>query len=42
MIDQTHGGWIPPQEPSASWRSTTQRSAARNARLRNGPSGLFS
>ena len=28
-IDQTQGGWIPPQEPSASWRSRTQRSASR-------------
>ena len=35
-IDQTHGGWIPPQEPSASWRSFTQRSAAASARRRTG------
>jgi hypothetical protein len=45
--DQTHGGWIPPHEPSASWRSRTQRSATPIARRRNGvearapaPSGL--
>ena len=35
-IDQTHGGWIPPQEPSASCRSFTQRSAAASARRRSG------
>ena len=35
-IDQTHGGWIPPHEPSASWRSFTQRSAAAIARRRAG------
>ena len=27
MIDQTHGGWIPPHEPSASCRSRIHRSA---------------
>ena len=27
ISDQTHGGWIPPQEPSSSWRSMSQRSA---------------
>ena len=32
MIDQTHGGWIPPQEPSASCRARIQRSARRSAR----------
>ena len=44
-IDQTHGGWIPPQEPSASWRSLTQRSAAAIARRLSGvgrPGGLDS
>jgi len=37
MIDQTQGGWIPPQEPSASWRSRTHRSAVANATRRIGP-----
>src|SRR5262249_44799922 len=27
MIDQTHGGWIPPHEPSASWRARIHCSA---------------
>jgi hypothetical protein len=27
ISDQTHGGWKPPHEPSASCRSRTQRSA---------------
>ena len=35
IIDQTHGGWIPPHEPSRSWRSTIQRSAVRSARRRS-------
>jgi len=34
ISDHTHGGWIPPQEPSASCRSRTQRSATLIARLR--------
>ena len=29
--DHTHGGWIPPHDPSASCRSRTQRSATRIA-----------
>ena len=37
MIDQTQGGWIPPHDPSASWRSRTQRSAVANATRRIGP-----
>ena len=36
MIEYTHGGWMPPQQPSASWRAMIQsvqrRSAARLAR----------
>ena len=36
-IDQTHGGWIPPHEPSASCRSRTHRSAAAIARRRRAP-----
>jgi hypothetical protein len=36
MIDQTHGGWIPPHEPSASCRSRIQRSAISMARRRTG------
>ena len=36
MIDQTHGGWIPPQEPSASCRSRIQFSAIATARRRSG------
>ena len=33
------GGWIPPHEPSASWRRTIQLSARARARRRNGPIG---
>ena len=42
-IDQTHGGWIPPHEPSASWRSFTHASAAASARRRRlvGRGGRF-
>jgi len=35
MMPQTHGGWMPPHEPSASWRSLIQRSATRSARARS-------
>ncbi len=35
-IDQTHGGWMPPQLPSASWRSRTHCSAVAIARRRSG------
>ena len=34
ISDHTHGGWIPPHEPSASCRSRTQRSATAIAYLR--------
>ena len=34
MIPHTHGGWIPPQEPSASCRSRIHRSATATARRR--------
>ena len=33
-IDQTHGGWIPPHEPSASWCARTHASAVSSARRR--------
>ena len=36
MIDQTHGGWIPPHEPSASCRSRIHCSAIATARRRSG------
>src|ERR1700743_2091357 len=36
MTEYTHGGWMPPQHPSASWRAMIQsvqrRSAARRDR----------
>ena len=39
MIEYTHGGWMPPQQPSASWRAMIQsvqrRRAARRARFGN-------
>ena len=35
MIPHTHGGWIPPQEPSASCRSRIHRSATATARRRS-------
>ncbi len=34
MSDHTHGGWMPPQEPSSSWRSMIHRSATASARSR--------
>ena len=33
-IDQTQGGWIPPQEPSASWRSAPSARPSRSAASR--------
>ncbi len=38
-IDHTHGGWIPPHEPSASCRSRIQRSAVAIARRRSALGG---
>ena len=39
MIEYTHGGWIPPQEPSASCRSQIQRAMRASARRRSAGRG---
>lgn len=35
MTEYTAGGWMPPQQPSFSWRSMIQRAAAFMADLRS-------
>lgn len=36
MTEYTAGGWMPPKQPSFSWRSMIQRAAERIAALRSG------
>ena len=42
MIEYTHGGWMPPQHPSASWCATIHSTPCFIANARSGLTGSFS